>query len=413
MKIHIGEFNAERYWADNTEIKLPSYSKESSACLINAMDELLCGFSEAHDVLITKYQFNKDLKEYLEDLGIQFMPFSEKEFKAKLDILDNKECKLEPYAITDFVMEASKIYPNLEKLPDIEIVKKVNSKRFSVCLSNLKGYNRHESYVVGSLMELEEAFKKLKNKMIVVKEPFGVSGKGSLFLKSTIHKNSILNYIRKKSQQREKVNFIVEEYLNKEIDFSTQLLISSIGDITILDTRMMKNENFSYKESYEMEVDVKKYLLRNGYFKIIKDIGENIYRQGYWGAACIDSMILSSKEIVPLVEINARKSMGLLHYFLQNRLQLKNSILMFFNLKIPIYLTAEKIIAAIDNGGILFGMKKEGIVPLSGNMLELEKTKDNSGYKKGRLYFLVTSKNKEKTIEKMFKILKELKISVC
>ena len=84
-----------------------------------------------------------------------------------------------------------------------------------------------------------------------------------------------------------------------------------------------------------------------------------------------------------------------------------------FIVKIPIYLTAKKIIAAIDNGGILFGMKKEGIVPLSGNMLELEKTKDNSGYKKGRLYFLVTSKNKEKTIEKMFKILKELKISVC
>lgn len=412
MKVHMGEFDAESHWDNNTNAKLPSYVREDSTELLDTMDELLFGFSDINDVVITKRCFNKNLKEYLESLDIRFLTYTASEYQKGIDILEKKEWKLDPFAITEYVTESFGVYSKINCFPKLEIIKRVNSKKFSTYLANQIQCNPHKIFIVQNFLELEQAFSILQDKAIVIKEFFGVSGKGSLILKNIGSKNSVLRYLYKQSQNGKDINFIIEEYVDKKIDFSTHILISPDGKMDIVATRMMRNLNLSYLESYEMDVFLKSYLLENGYYETIMKIAEKLYENGYWGMVGIDSMILEDDRIIPLIEINARKSMGLLHYFLEKRLQIENSRLTFLNLKIPFYLTTRDIFEYLDKEKVLFRKGKDGIIPLSGNMLEVDKENISGLYRTGRLYFLVNATNKNEYFSRLTQALKELNIVV-
>ncbi|MFD2876798.1 hypothetical protein ACFTAO_13755 [Paenibacillus rhizoplanae] len=56
---------------------------------------------------------------------------------------------------------------------------------------------------------------------------------------------------------------------------------------------------------------------------------KDLFETGYHGEVCIDSMLLASGELVPIVEINARKSMGLINHHI-NQYVRQYSLFSFF-----------------------------------------------------------------------------------
>jgi hypothetical protein len=133
-------------------------------------------------------------------------------------------------------------------------------------------------------------------------------------------------------------------------------------------------------------------------------------------------MLLKSGEIVPVIEINARKSMGFVNNGIDRNLSrygMKGN-LMNINLGVPCDLKFEDILERLNGEDILYHEGKEyGILPVSSNTLfinrKLSGIKDENQIYKGRMYLSVISKDspeKEKLINGLVSALGELSCKI-
>ncbi|MFD1906532.1 hypothetical protein ACFSQ7_25010 [Paenibacillus rhizoplanae] len=63
--------------------------------------------------------------------------------------------------------------------------------------------------------------------------------------------------------------------------------------------------------SESMEEEERMVLERAGYFDVMIQVANDLFKDGYFGPVCIDSMVLKDGTLVPIVEINARKIYGI------------------------------------------------------------------------------------------------------
>ena len=161
--------------------------------------------------------------------------------------------------------------------------------------------------------------------------------------------------------------------------------------------------------------------VRKGYFSIIKEVALKLYKDGYYGDVCIDSMILRNGDIVPIVEINARKSMSLIKHNIDKyvlNFNLKCAFT-FYNVNFSTHIAYEQIIKEMEESALLFKPERnKGIIPLSSNTLfinrYLDKDQKIKNYK-GRLYLAILYNNeeeKEEMINRLFQLLNKNEINV-
>ncbi|SHI58668.1 hypothetical protein SAMN02745163_00432 [Clostridium cavendishii DSM 21758] len=440
--ILIGEFNSEKYWKDEGYAKLPEIPDKNSYNIIRSMDELLFPLAKSKDLLITRYKFNSFLKDYLESIGFDFL-CTNKNVETVEDINDNsifevlyknknlfndifpydvKDRSLEPYSIMKYCKNLAYSLNLKYNGCDYKIVKNVNSKVYSQNLSkilNLKYYGEiissHEELV---LLSNEAKF----NNGLLIKDPYGVSGKGNMLLNSKVLINRIAKYLKAQEDKGLKTLFVVEPFLQKEIDFSCGLNISKEGKIKIISVQKMINSNFAYLGSITADKDFVDYLYRNNYFYTIEKIADKLHEDGYFGDVCIDSMILANGDIVPIIEINCRKSMGFINYYLDQylkRYNLKGS-LCFLNLGYKKDLTFEILFEALKSKGLIFYSNlTTGLIPISSNTMFINRDLDISPKEekiyKGRFYMCIVSSDseeRENILDKVKKTLYELSVQI-
>ncbi|MFD3269869.1 peptide ligase PGM1-related protein [Paenibacillus dendritiformis] len=144
-----------------------------------------------------------------------------------------------------------------------------------------------------------------------------------------------------------------------------------------------------------------------------------LYEEGYFGPVCVDSMLLADGRVHPVVEINARHSMGLLNYSLDTHWERcgQRSFLSCLQLGLPDAWKASsgrsgdmeraegedgawseqaerfsELLARLDRSGLLFTPeRREGIVPLSANTLFVP----DSGRASGRWYVSLAAGSRE------------------
>ena len=389
MKIHLGEFEAERSWENKEFAKLPIISDSSSNLIVDSMDEMLFGFSDKGDILVTKHLFNQSFKQYLYELGFDFKSYTSDSFFDQINVV-NDEFTIEPYAITNYIQRIFEKYP--DKLPRIDNVRNVNSKKFSTILSNKMMCNNSSSYIVESFSELQDAFELLSSRQIIIKEYFGVAGKGSLILKSDKSKNSIVKHIKRQADFGKRIGFVIEPYLKVQKNFSAHLYIDKMGKQKNITKRLMLNKHNSYNGSCRLEESREDFFLGNNYDNIISCIAHEVFQKGYWGNLCIDSLLQSNGDINPLVEINARKSMGLLQYTLEEQLGLCESglysILTSLELRLNNDMGFEDVLQILMDNNLLYSGKNHGIMPLSANTIIRSANNKKAKFRRGRLYFL-------------------------
>jgi hypothetical protein len=417
----MGEFNSEQYWRNPDWVKLPEIPNPSSRNIVLALDELLFLFCEDTDVLITRFKFNSVLKSYLSFLGFNFTSNSrniqqnpaEREADLFQIIVDHpgRIWELAPQLRVRRSFNPYSLVCRWDRLaqtlnlnfsgPDLEIVKKVNSKVYSCRLSQALGLPGGGTVVENGRELLEKGEVLLKNGPFLLKDPYGVSGKGNILVQSIQILERLVKYFEGQARNGLTICFVIEPFLDKARDFSCSLKIDRTGRSELVSVQEMINRNFAYQGSVAADPAFVDWLDRKKYFDVIKKIAKNLYQEGYFGSVCVDSMALTSGAIVPIVEINARKSMGLINYRVDrylSRYGLKGNLL-FFNVGYRRGLRFEQVMEALNAAGLLFTPgKKCGVMPLSANTLvvnqewrRLADPVDDEGQAvyQGRIYFSV------------------------
>jgi hypothetical protein len=188
-------------------------------------------------------------------------------------------------------------------MPDWAVVKTVNSKAFSFTESpKLPG-----AELLHSMNELNRWDQKIEGPK-VLKSCFGVSGKGHLFLPS--------DHVRKFAEKEFSAGrpLIAEPWVERKLDFSTQWMIHPDQKIEYIGaTVCISDQRGRYSANKVGDLP----FLFGDYFPFLEKHQEAVFpilqkmaAMGYFGNVGIDAMIWGNEKLQPVVEINARKTMG-------------------------------------------------------------------------------------------------------
>ncbi|MEH1790999.1 MAG: hypothetical protein V7L23_36930 [Nostoc sp.] len=443
--LYLGSFNSEQFWRDADISQLPAIADQQADAIVSVMDEFQFVFCNSpHDLLVTRLPMDGFYKDYLWELGFSFahneFPLIEKMSesgkrspKGICELLLEARCDpyyqnllarlstLSPYSVEPLTEKLCQHYNLQGSGSDIEIVKKVNSKLFSHQLGKHL-FPDTVGEIIYSASDLDAVGNRLlQSSPFLIKDEFGVSGKGNLLISSLQILQRIVTYISKQERDGKHTIFLLEPLLNKQTDFSCQLEIDTTGETKILSIQKMLNSGFAFSSIQTAESSFREFLDKSGYFEQVEAIAAELHRVGYFGPVCLDSMVLEDGKIVPMVEINARKSMGLINHHIDAFLTQFSTQgrLMFFSLGLSRHVEFSELLQRMEQSKILFLKDRpKGIIPLASNTFnvnwELHKASANQARAyKGRLYASVVSDNdeeQEQILNRMDNIFAELDI---
>lgn len=417
--LYLGTFDCEKFW-DNDNARLPKiHDKQADNCILG-MDELLVYLGTRNDKLLTRFKMDEAQRDYLRELGFGKLCLSYEEFSSDMlydsskdicslmttsfsgdldDFAEDNDC-LVPFSVLENTQVFAEKYNLRCKIPDLQTVKRVNSKFYSTDINCDLGLFQQINLVY-SVDEIADVGRKLLHRgSFLIKEEYGVSGRGNLLIDTQNRLASILRYLKKQEDAGKKIRFLLEPFMCKKKDFSTQFIVKENGTILFESVQILINNNFSYKSSVAADETFIELLNKNKYFDKIREIGKRLYREGYFGPVCVDSMLLVDGQIYEVVEINARMSMSYIKHSLDLKYEdLSNRYFTYYSFKIPPTLIYADFLDEMDKSGILFH-GDQGVLPLTSKMMMINK-KEKSSYK-GRLYALIVGA--EDLTDKMKKI---------
>ncbi|NGP61601.1 DUF3182 family protein [Paenibacillus thiaminolyticus] len=479
-RIVLGTFDAEAYWRPDHLAKLPAIRADQGRAVAGCMDELLFPFCGEDGVLITRQPMNAAHAAYLREIGFRFGTVSagwggtsgngrisgtDRSGRAERTSGDDRtsendgtgehsgtsarggtdgsgagdvfqaiasqpdqaqwrrrlqELPWAVYAVTPSAAVLAQRFGVGARIPAAHIASRVNSKAYSHRLAVRLGWNPpgHVAEDADEAMRIGTELLRQAGKL-VLKDPYGVSGSGNLAVDSAPLLERLIGFMRDQQRAGKPVQLLLEPWLEKEIDFSCHLQIRPDGAVSLLGVQQMVNRGHNYGGSHAGEPELAERLNASGYFAAMEQLAATLYEEGYFGPVCVDSMLLAGGRVHPVVEINARHSMGLLNYSLDTHWERcgQRSFLSCLQLGLPDAWKASagmsgemeraereegtwteqaerfaELLARLDRSGLLFTPeRREGVVPLSANTLFAP----DSGRESGRWYVSLAAASRE------------------
>lgn len=420
--VYCGSLESERYWREEDLAALPSIPDARALAIVQAMDEMLFVFCGSGDILLTRHGMDQAQYDYLQSLKYSFKtnmnpltlgaqePDTDQntlnvfELLGRLgpgqepDRLIPEGSLLEPFAVLPGTQEAVRRYKLLPGLPDEQTVRTVNTKTYSAAMRDRLSLP-NIARIVHSAEELLQSGQELLEKgPFLIKDEYGVSGKGNQLVDSDRMLRRIAGYLESSRNKDKRIRFVLEPLLNRETDFSCQFHIDAEGRISILSVQQLVNHGFAFGESHSPEPTLLETLNREGYWEIMHNIGRELYADGYHGDVCVDSMLLRDGSLAPLVEINARKSMSLIKHNIDRHL--KHEGMHTCLIQVPLATMGEvrygELLQRLEQAGILFSPAEgEGVIPLSSGTLQPQDPSRSAGSAKGKLYASLAYRNED------------------
>ncbi|KAF4410834.1 MULTISPECIES: hypothetical protein [Streptomyces] len=340
---HWGTFDAERWWRPHDLAVLPAVTMPGGRSAVDAMDELLAGFCRPGDVLVTRHPVADVVRDGLAACGITFEPYAVSPAPGTADRPDPGTAdgpalstadgppvtvdamiaadpaareriaaceEWQPYAVLPDTAALAARLGGPDRLPPVSVVAEVNSKTWSDGLVRKRGLPG-AARVVRSAGELEAAVLEC-GFPAVVKDPYGVSGRGALELTTPGVLAAVRRAVGRQEAKGRRVELLVQPVYPKRCDFSGHLAVAPGGRATVLGVQTMSNRGFRHMGSQPADPGLTAVLMRAGYFDVLAEVADALADAGYWGPAGVDSMLLDDGTLIPVLEINARHSLGLL-----------------------------------------------------------------------------------------------------
>lgn len=402
MRIISGNFNVETFWEEARFACVPRVHDVNTDIVNEGMQELLCAFCAPEDILLTRQPFHPQLKQYLESVGLSFQALAPDAAVANAPVNEDI-CALAQAvslpvpagatlslfgalpAAAPWAAQNNVLYP----APDIEIVKKVNSKLFSHRVRTQLGLAYD-----AEIAESETAFTQTAERLLsekggyYVKEPMGVSGKGNFLVNSERLHRYFMRHLQKQLAKGKEISFLLEEILPKQTDFSCVAEIQPNGETEILGVQKISVTNTAYTGTQDCDAALTELLEKTAYHHHILRACRAYYEAGYYGYLCFDSLCTTHNTVVPIVEVNARCSMSQIKLALDNRFKQAGMFSLLGQSDI-VHQAPFNISDLLASDFIYQG--KTGVLPLSANALYSPCFQQE----KGRLYYYILAETAE------------------
>jgi hypothetical protein len=347
LRVFCGTFEAERYWREADLAKLPTLPDMNSPRVVEAMDEMLFAFCDRGDTVLTARRMDDAHSDYLHAIGFKFnrntfdlsplddtggvdqtvnapsifQRMLEESVAERLKAFCPSGARLEPFAVVRGTAEVAKRYGLSGEFPSQDVIRTVNTKGYSLRMRDRLGIDNVGTTVTDVASLLDRGSALLREGPVLVKDDYGVSGKGNLRVESQRMLQRIAKHVHAQAEAGKRIRFVLEPYLLKRSDFSCQFHINDDGEVTVISVQELLNNGLAFGSSCSAGPEFLQRLERDGYLHLIEKIGSLMYADGYCGDVCVDSMILHGGQLAPLVEINARKSMSLIKHAIDRYLR--------------------------------------------------------------------------------------------
>ncbi len=375
---YINNIEVEEHWSGReAEVHLPSLTSDASKIIVNRMEELGLFLTTQQDTILLKAPVDPDYWEYVGELGFErpqiLSPsldiptlnitqnfLQTPEDGEKLAALRDRIDYLMPFGDSRHEEELSRRSGIPLSVPSAETFERVNSKIYGRALNTELGLNQIRGASCRSLPELSASFAEMAElvdggKRLVIKEAFGVSGKGLSVVDSRKKFEQVTKLMLRKAQSlgSQALSVVIEEWIDKQFDFNYQFLISRSGEVRFCFVKEAITDNGVHQGHIlparftEAEVE--------SLAAAAQQIGRVLYRDGYWGVVGVDGIKALDGKIYPILEINARFNMSTYQSVIQERFidnAGKVGLAKHFGLKLPRPIRFAEVRSALE--GLLF-----------------------------------------------------------
>ena len=414
--VWLSNFEAEPFWTPEGMLQLPKLSQADDGAIVNRLEEMSLLLAEKPDYVILRQPSDEAFLSYLADLGfalphILCVNAADKVTPISRAILNdvgfcdslsalarmNGETFLLPYAKTPLEEKISQRTGLNTIGPPASVFARVNSKVYSRRISKELGLATIPGWECESIDELEAAFQEAapileSGVRLVLKEAMGVSGKGMFMIDSPQKADSILARLRRKSQGMSHCAFVIEVWQEKSKDINYQLLISA-QDVKLLSVKEIIAEGGMHMgHRFPPQITT---LQLDAYKRAGESIGSRLRQDGVTGIVGVDSIISSSGEVFPLLEINARFNMSTFQMKIEGLLpEEANVVAKHYPMVLDRALEFERLASGLKD--VLFHPARNIYGVLIQNFATVNANCSQNGRPaKGRLYVLLIGKSDE------------------
>ncbi len=328
--IHLGNIEVEQFWGKSVgALALPSLTAPSARWLVNRMDQLALFLAEPQDYVLLKEPLDPEYAAYLRGEGFQlphvlFPKTNRPELNITENFLADEEglqalkglnAALMPFGVSHLEEELSQKTGLSLCGPASAIVEAVNSKILSRQLNESLGIRAIPGSCCSSLEELKEALRRHQNVLdeggkLVVKDAFGVSGKGLSVVTSPEKSASLLKMWERQLNAKPGgvIRVVVEKWIDKKCDINYQFLIAKDGRVGFCGVRDAVTEN-GVHQGHRIPTSLNLSQVEE-LEQTAKVLGPALYRQGYFGMVGVDAILSTDNVVYPNLEINARFNMS-------------------------------------------------------------------------------------------------------
>ncbi len=377
--IHFGTFDAEKWWRPADLAELPAV-RTGGDNVVATMDEMLVAGCSRGDLLVTRRPFSPAVRQSLAEAGIEFDHVVAQGTEISAQPIERQMLgdravseiaahygRVQPYAVLPETEALLAQWGILGHVPRSDVVSRVNSKTWSNSLVHALGLPG-SARLVQSVDELAPAVRD-SGPTVVIKDPYGVSGRGSLRVNSPGVLRAIERVLRNQEAKGHRVEFLVQPEFTKKCDFSGHLEVATDGTARYLGVQLMINHGFRHLGSGPAGPELISLLDRSGYRNVLADVGAALAGEGYHGPVCVDSMVLADDTVLPILEINARRSLGLLTLLAGNRIAHTGLTCHLWQLGLALGPDqgVEHVISALRDARLLYlGGSQPGVLLLAG-----------------------------------------------
>ncbi len=311
---------------------------------------------------------------YLKKLESLGLPCNPPAF-LHLNNLSSEESSLHSFGASESLALWAKKNRCLYEIPPLDLVKTINSKEFSF----YEGLKLQDAEILVTEADLSSWWMKVKGPK-VLKTLHGFSGRGHFISKwDGEDLESALSFFR--ATQKSSKGLLAEPWVTRVLDFSSQWDIQKNGSYSYLGSTICLNSPRGvYRKSFT-GLDSVLFREHLDFFKEHLFHAEKVVKKiallGFFGNLGFDAMLYRSSDskdikVHPIVEINARKTMGFVALKIHKKLQWEEPMSFSFEMKktrapsyLPLYALTHQGTHIPFKAQLLIEKKKDPISLLS------------------------------------------------